>query len=152
MDKEIEEIIRKNLPAQVGDVLQKELKELDKLRKQKETLVGEKEHLLKKLDDAQMKSLELAEIINNNKIKVEQAEDVLRREVQLRSNERVLSYQLESSRERVSDMKELVALAFRNPVLKKSYEHEPSCGGYTGPDGMWHQNPDRTKSKTETIE
>ena len=49
MDKEIEEIIRKNLPAQVGDVLKKELEELETLR----GLIKSKEEMIKDIQETE---------------------------------------------------------------------------------------------------
>jgi len=154
MDKEIEEIIRKNLPAQVGDVLKKELEELETLR----GLIKSKEEMIKDIardrDMYRSDVMKVEKQLEEGHEAIQKAEEILKREEQLKSDERILSYQLESSRARVADMKELVGLAFRNPVLKKTallsgFEGEQWCNPDTG---FWGEKPRQEIGTEETTE
>ena len=114
INSDIEDAIKKNLPAAVGEALQSELAELKRLRSVEETL--------KELREA------FGALKTHNSVlqtKVQRDEDYLVALRVLEERERNLKVVIAESRAnnaetRVGDMKELIGMLFKGPLITKT--------------------------------
>lgn len=118
MGAEIEESIRKNLPANVGEILRKELAELDRLRN-----VDTINKDLAKKNEYQAKEIQKNEAIVREYQSREA--DLVRRETEVKTKENdleisILKIKLEEANKRADIGKELVSLVFKNREIVTS--------------------------------
>lgn len=114
--------IEKNLPQQVGNVLQGRLKDLanleiehEKLIKEHKTLIKEREDQSKKLNTATQK----LQNFEKREEKLEEGEKKLAETLMSVSNER-LAYQLAVEKTKGNEFLELMKVVFRNTTIKRT--------------------------------
>lgn len=147
MEQEFKQIIEKNLPAQVGDVLKKRLEQAKEdeakvthLEKQvgilNQAVTGLEARIAeyKKLDDrnAAIEAREDACALQERDLKVE-----------------TLTYKLLAEMEKTQFSKDVALGLVRNTEYRKNIYDSENQGGYQGPNG-WVQPAPVNKSFTET--
>jgi len=139
MNKELEEIITRHLNAEAGQILRGELEELDELRKKSEgdeVSIRNRDNTIKSYNE---KIETLEDIIKQGAQNIQDADKVLERETALSVKEQLIAMRENHSECRVSDMKETMAVVFRNSVLRKSVMTQ---------DGMYfHDSQGRVSGK-----
>jgi hypothetical protein len=146
MEQEIKDIIQKNLPAQVGEVLRVRLEQadLDSARvKALENSLKSREELI----DTQSEALQKYREFDSRNSKLD------KREAELNERERnlkieLLEYQLDSEKEKTSFTKEVALGLVRNTNYRKSILDNETQAGYQGPNG-WVQPQQVSKSFIE---
>jgi len=139
MNKELEEIVMKQLNAEAGQMLRAELEELDERRKQ-----GKKDALNLIDRDNTIKAYKektelLEDVIKQGAQNIEDSKKILERETALSVKEQLIAMRENHSECRVSDMKETIGMVFRNSVLRKSIMTQ---------DGMYfHDSQGRVSGK-----
>ena len=117
MKQEIQELIAKNLPAQVGEVLKKRLEDADKY----EVLVKAQKEMLND-KDGEIKCLK-AEIEKYMKFDTRNSElDQREREISKRENTMEVweaKLKLAEAEKRISDNVNFVGMVFKSPVFRK---------------------------------
>jgi hypothetical protein len=129
MKKEINEIIEKNLPAQVGQVLRERLEKADKDEALVSSLRGQIEVLKKDVETGlnTIKKYGEKDSRNNNLDAREKA--IKEGEIQLKVD--TLEYQLESEKDKTKHAKELAMGLVRNTAYRKELFDTK-----TGPEGL----------------
>ena len=135
IEKEIHEIIEKNLPAQTGTVLKKCLEEAD----YNECLVNE---MKGKIIDLQAEKERLNKMISHENVLLELEKTNLQKSLEIEKRERELSIALltvqkDEAVKRSEDIYKLVSLVFRSPIFTKSISgtqpiYVPSANGCQG--------------------
>lgn len=140
IEEELTSVIQKNLPAQVGDLLQKRLKLIPSLEKEL-TSTTEKYTECKALNDKQAKRiLELESKIQDQK-QIDINLEVIKKET-LRLDLAISEIKREEAEKRAQGIYDLVSLVFRNPTYT-SHQNENESG-YSG-------NTSNSSNKTKTI-
>ena len=121
MEQEIKEIITKNLPQHVGDVLKERLNKADKLEKEVDYLnkvlaeaQKDIEHLKEKLQEERNHTYSEQQL-KTELFRVEERERKLEMEI--------LKLKLEESEKRADISTKLVETVFRSPVYRKHVEN-----------------------------
>ena len=152
MEKEIEEVIAKHLPAQVGELLKKTLeqgqKDAETVKTQKKMLDDASERIARQFE-LQGKYMELdrykAQLDEREKIisEKERSQKVFEAELRLAEAEK-----------RISEMANLTALVFRSPVYRKTtYENHGYMDVWSnsgGPNNMGGNIREKTFTTTTT--
>lgn len=135
LEQNINELIRQNLPEHVGKELKKELDALDELRETVVEKVGKIETLEKQLEGMMVMKSKYEELLSIE-------EDIHRRNLELHEKELqdtairgVLDRLKIAQDSRISDMKELVSLVFKNKVIMESFSKSNSHSTFYGKDG-----------------
>lgn len=116
LELELKEIITKNLPEQVSNVLKVQLAKVDTLQKEVERLTKENQNL-----DKQNSSL--AATVHQQGLKIIKQEEMDKREKEVLKAEtkrEVLQIQVTEADRRADLAKELVSLVFQNKELKRT--------------------------------
>ncbi len=137
MTNEINEIIKKNLPAQVGEVLQQRLKKADDDEKMLETAKKTNEDAVKKIN-------ELTSEVAKHKAITERESAVTKRELDVKEREnsqKVFEAELKlaEAEKRITDIVNLTSLAFKSPVFRKEYT-TPMWSSWRNNDGSGSSN------------
>lgn len=141
MQKEIQEAINKNLPQEVGAILQERLKKADEDAIRIESL----ENSIKVLDDKNKHLSNENSILNNLKIK----QDTLnKREQELNLKEEIVKLKETHSSERISELRNVVHAVFRNPTYTTSRNLYQNKDNYDQNGCIQPMN----SNETETIE
>lgn len=152
MKEEIQEIIKKNLPQQVGETLKARLEEADQL-----------EIKLRQVEE-KIKNLSLSEGFLREELskyrKLDERNSTLEsREKELETKERnleieTLKYQLQSEKDKIEFTKSIAQGLVRNTEYRKQVYDSDSVhrDGYTDSNGNWIPSHyvNTTKSYTET--
>ncbi len=116
LQEEIQEAIKKNLPQQVGESLQKRLKDLEDKEKEFSLLKVQNSDLQNSYNSLKKESSQKDDnLIILNKI-TEKTKDLDNRENKLQIE--ILTIRLEESNKRSEICKDLVQTVFRNPTFK----------------------------------
>lgn len=116
LQEEIQEAIKKNLPQQVGESLQKRLKDLEDKEKELSLLKIQNSNLQNSYNTLKKELLEKDDnLIILNKI-TEKSKDLDNRQNKLEIE--LLTIKLEESNKRSEICKDLVQTVFRNPTFK----------------------------------
>ena len=154
MEEKLNELIRENLPQQIGEQLQKELEDLKQLRqsdKDKDETIKNQQEEIQKLKALEIKQLEL----DQQQIELSEYKkqlDIQRFEIEKELS--VIQAKKESLAERNSDIFSLVNSLTRNTSFRKSvFEStmDNNCG-YTDSSGTYHPPKNETKNTTETVD
>lgn len=148
MEKEISEIIEKNLPAQVGDVLRKRLQQADEyegLIKLQVESIKIKDELIEK-QDAEIRAYKRFD--DRNAVLDQKEKDVSNAQIELRI--KTLEYQLDSEKDKTNFSKDVALGLVRNLEYRKSMVGSESQNGYTDSSGRWVQPGGSNKSNEET--
>jgi len=151
MQEEINEIIKKNLPAQVGDILQARL---TKAESDAKDLLIRSEELIKEKQKNSYLIAELSKHEQLDKIKL----DLDEREQKVSTKERDIrvfeaELKLAESEKRATEMVNLIALAFKSPSYRKTIsESDYTQPVYGGQNGMVSGYQRTGGSKTETTD
>ncbi len=121
MEQEIKDIIAKNLPQHVGDVLKERLNKADKLEK-------EVDYLNKVLTEAQKDIEHLKEKLQEERNHTYSEQQIKTELFRLEERERklemeILKLKLEESEKRADISTKLVETVFRSPVYRKHVEN-----------------------------
>jgi uncharacterized protein involved in exopolysaccharide biosynthesis len=122
MEKELKEIIDKNLPAQVGERLQSRLAEIPKLESEKASIQGRVDGLTKELVSVNQQ-VQVLKHLNGKE------QEIAAKELEVNEGLRnqeidILKVRLEESEKRVKEMHGLVMTVFKSPVYRKSYMND----------------------------
>ena len=118
MEKEIEEMIKKNLPAQVGDTLKKRLEKADK-----------DEQIIIMLNDTIANHVKTISTLQEKgrimEVKIKTDEDLTGREAAVSKRERdarviELEYMLKASDMRAGEMAGFVGMVFKSPIFRRT--------------------------------
>jgi len=122
MEKEIQEIIEKNLPAQVGDVLKKRLDQADTLEARVKLLESEISTARKFSNDLTAENAELKEKMEFHASIDERKSEVLDRE----NRQGIFEAKLKATEaeNRANEISGFVQMVFKSPVFRKSYMHD----------------------------
>lgn len=151
-EQEIQDIIKKNLPAHVGDALKLRLEEAEKAEKRlKEQLA---------LNDSQAKTIKhLEETLDKHRhlatreteVKARE-EAVIKKEIEQQITQ--LTFELGIEKEKAEFTKSVALGLVRNTLYRKNIFDTESQPGYNVPDGrggyQWVQPTSITKNLTET--
>lgn len=147
MNDEINEIIKKNLPAQVGDVLKQRLEqaEVDAVKVQELTAkVAERDAIIKDQKDKLSKYATFDEISSG----------LTAREEALKISETnfkvsVLEYQLQSEKDKTDFAKNVALGLVRNTEYRRTLSDNKSSSGYSDHSGNWIQPPNSYQNSEE---
>lgn len=145
---QIQEVVRKNLPAEVGEQLKKHLADA-------QTWKGERDYAQKRLEDANRSITLKDEEIADLKAKLKNAGDLSRRESEVTAREIKLDVTLanmraDSALARLEDVKGLAETVFRNPRIVRAFSESDSNPMRDQYGNINYQT--RTRSVTETEE
>jgi hypothetical protein len=148
MEVEIQNIIKKNLPAQVGETLKKRLEQADidasELKNYKEAVIGRDKtitELTKKIEEYKQFDVRNANI---------DAREVAVKEEERNMKVKNLEYQLQAEKEKTVLIREVTMGLVRNTEYKKTIFDNESQVGYTDSRGNWVQPGNINKSLDET--
>ncbi len=148
---EIQEILKKNLPQQVGEVLQSRLKQADsdasELVKHK-GYVTDRDEAIKKLQ-AEIQKYMAFDTRNAELEKREKAVAVKENEMSIKE----LTYQLESEKDKTKFSREVAMGLVRNVEYRKSLFDTQSQGGYSHGNDYIQPSPiNKTLDETKTAQ
>lgn len=137
MDNEINEIIKKNLPAQVGEVLKQRLEQAEKD-------AADLKKCSKDLADATATVSELNILLGRHKSLDERSEALKAREIAVDVLERSqktnqLQYELESEKQKTDFVKSVALGLVRNTEYRKNIFDSETQAGHYNENGMWIQ-------------
>jgi hypothetical protein len=150
MIEQIHELIRKNLPAEVGDQLRKHLADFDACKR-------ERDQFAERLGASSNQVIAQAGEITKLKETLAQHTTLAKREADCLFRENRLGVIMAENRAMAAEVKaaavfDLASLVFRNPVLKRTVSESSTdpiiAPGTSYPSG----SSNATKSKTETEE
>lgn len=143
IDDKIQEALREDLPAQVGDVLRERLKEADKLEEQKEQLEQEVESLKDKNRKLQKRindERDLDKERNELEVKAEELEDKRREQEVFEAK-----LKAEEAEKRAGLAEKFVDKVFRSPVYRKHINKPvPVDYGQGGGESVEYHSQDET--------
>lgn len=147
MEKEIEEIIKKNLPAQVGETLRKTLQQGEQYKAELDVTLGS-------LEIEKKKVISLSQQVEQYKVNDTRNLTLEARELKVREDERnlkvsTLEFQLASEKEKTQFSKEVALSLVRNTEYRKTIFNNENQQGYMGPNGVWVQPTPISKNLTE---
>lgn len=147
IDLEFQEIIKKNLPAQVGDVLKERLEQADKDVKLIDSLRVANESYVKKIQELNL-------IVDGYKEFDERNLNLEKREKEVSERERQqeiekLKYQLESEKNKTEFTKEVALKLVRNTEYRNNIFDSEFKDGYYDHNNNWIPGINTTKSYTE---
>lgn len=146
--KEMEEIIKKNLPAQVGEVLSKELERLYKVETEHnyyKDIVSKNDVEIKELRS----KLEEHRVLDAKLKTIEEAQEKLNNETR-DLKVKILEYQLEAEKDKTDFTKNVALGLVRNTEFKKSIFDNEIQQPYTDSNGVYHYPTPISKSLIET--
>lgn len=137
MDQEINEIIKKNLPAQVGEVLKQRLEQAERDATDLKKYAAE-------LAEANATVSELKIMLVRHKSLDERAEALTAREIAVDVLERAqkisqLQYELESEKQKTDFVKNVALGLVRNTEYRKNIFDSETQSGHYNENGMWIQ-------------
>lgn len=148
MEIEIQEIIKKNLPAHVGDVLKKRLEQADndanELKSYKQAVVDRDKTIAE-----QQKRIEEYKAFDIRNSTLESREKAV---AEQERNQKVaaLEYQLNSEKEKTKLVTDVAMGLVRNTEYKKTIWDNESQASYTDSHGNYHQPGNINKHFDET--
>ena len=145
MEKEISEIIEKQLPKQVGEVLQKRLSELENKEKELEVLK-------KKVANLEISEKEKIEELNRHIDLDKKLSQISQKEVELNQkelklNNTILEHKLEEANKRAELITSFIHGLVRNVEVRKEI-FDSKSSSYTDSNGVCHY-PNTTSSYSE---
>ena len=150
MIEQIQELIRKNLPAEVGEQLRKHLSDFDACKR-------ERDQLAERLGASSNQVIAQASEITKLKETLAAHATLAKREADCLVRENKLGVTMAENRAMAAEVKaqavfDLASLVFRNPVLKRTVQ-ESSTDPIIVPGQSYPSGTSNTsKSKTETVE
>lgn len=137
MDQEINEIIKKNLPAQVGEVLKQRLEQAERDATDLKKYAAD-------LAEANATVSELKIMLVRHKSLDERAEALTAREIAVDVLERAqkisqLQYELESEKQKTDFVKNVALGLVRNTEYRKNIFDSETQSGHYNENGMWIQ-------------
>ena len=148
MGQEIQDIIAKSLPAQVGEVLKKRLEQADRDKARVEQLSQE-------LDGKKHECSVLNETIAKHHNLTEREKGIEAREVDVSKREKnieviILQSKLEEANKRAELVTGFTHGLVRNVEVRKSIYDSESQAPFQDSNGNWHYPQPTSKSHTET--
>lgn len=148
MEKEIKEIIEKNMPAQVGDVLKQRLQQAETdainlkiAKKTNEEDLGKIRELVKQLDD-------YGRLDHRNKLL--EAREKIVNEAERNLKIATLEFQLEAEKDKTKFSKEVAIGLVRNIEYRKNVFDNESRPGYYDAENRWVNPITNTNTANET--
>jgi len=161
LEKEMQEVINKNLPAHVGDALKERLEHATKLENEYKELLEQVEKLKVMVTTTEAKHNVCNDELQKLKAREEgvkqKEDDLFTKEKQLELREiRVLNEitKKEGAEKSVSDLKEVIGIVFKNPTIQKStFENQSGQWNWNGLKSINEFCPDGGKSinSSETV-
>lgn len=147
MNQEIEEIIKKNLPAQVGEVLKKQL---DQAEKDAATVIHQKERIEQQQTEINALSVKLQKHYDLDQREAE----IKTRELNVSDKERAievfaLQIRLEEANKRAELISGFTAALVRNTEFRKTIFDSETQSPFQDVNGTWHYPSPTSKSHTE---
>lgn len=154
MNTEITDAVKRNLPAQVSEVLLGELKELSELRASEVQRKAEIVALQKRLSDSQINNLSVDALTTREKAAADKMAEAVKKELRIEITE----LQLKIANERRVEIKELVTALFRSPMRTETVNGmlpvpvtgNPGGMGVMGSPGYVINSPAITTTTTST--
>lgn len=145
---EMQEIIKKNLPAEVGEVLKERLAQADKnaielesKKAQIETLIGNQNALNKRIDEYVK--------LNERNARLDERENLIEaRERQAKVTE--LEIMLAEANKRADIVVDFTKGLVRNTSFRESVYHNRTKDGYYDTNGVWVNNLNDTTTSAST--
>lgn len=152
MNEEIRLLIKKNLPAETGDVLKQVLEQAEKDAKAVVALEGLNRECAKQIDSLKSKIREYERFDTRNSNLDAREKDVNSKEINLRIKE--LEYQLNAESDKTQFAKDVALGLVRNTEYKRTvFSNESSTDGTTGEyDNLVYKNRNSDSTKTDTAE
>lgn len=158
MEKDLQEAIKKNLPAHVGETLQAELERLKKIEEDYTTLKGTYKYTSDLSYEKDKEISNLKSVLEGLK---EQKENLDAKEAELWKKEKDLELReirisneivkRESAEKNAENMKEVIGIVFKNPVVQRSVvETNGGQWNWSSERNRIEFCPDGNNSKTET--
>lgn len=161
LEQEMQEVIKKNLPAHVGDALKERLEQATKIEQDNKTLLDQVEKLKTSVTNTEAKynacNVELIALKAKESELQKKETNLFTKEKQLEIREiRVLNEitKKESAEKSVADLKEVIGIVFKNPTVQKSaFESQTGQWNWNSQTNRNEFTPDGNKSvnSSETI-